>query len=76
MTLVLVNLTLATDDIIICYCFGIETRTWITLDLVDQMNLLFIIFVIIIIIIIIIIIFKYLSWDVIIWSRSFFNHLI
>ena len=72
MTLVLVNLTLATDDIIIWYCFGIETRTWITLDLVDQMNLLFIIFVIIIIIIII----KYLSWDVIIWSRFFFNHLI
>ena len=28
--------TLATDDIIIWCCFGIEIRTWITLDLVVQ----------------------------------------
>ena len=31
MTLVL---TLATDDIIIWYCFGVEIWIWITLDLV------------------------------------------
>ena len=40
MTLVLINLTLATDEIIICYCFGIEIGTWITLELVIQMTLL------------------------------------
>ena len=30
------NLTLATDDIIIWYCFGIEIHTGISLDLVVQ----------------------------------------
>ena len=52
MTLVLINLTLATDGIIIWYCFGIEIRTWIILELVVQMTLL---------------LFKHLSCDVIIW---------
>ena len=36
LTLVLINLNLATDDIIIWYCFGIEIRAWITHDLVVQ----------------------------------------
>ena len=61
MTLVLINLTLGTDDITIWYCFAIEIRTSIALDLVVQMILL---------------ILNTLSCDVIIWSRSFFNYLI
>ena len=40
MTLVLISLTLTTDDIIICYCFGIEIRALKSLDLVVQMTLL------------------------------------
>lgn len=31
-----INLTVATDDIIIRYYFGIEMQTWISLDLVVQ----------------------------------------
>ena len=61
MTLVLINLTLGADDIAIWYCFAIEIRTSIALDLVVQMILL---------------ILNTLSCGVVIWSRSFFNYLI
>ena len=39
-TLILINLILATDDIIIWHCFGIKIWAWITLDLFVQMTLL------------------------------------
>ena len=61
MTLVLINLTLGADDITIWYCFAIEIRTSIALDLVVQMILL---------------ILNTLSCGVVIWSRSFINYLI
>ena len=35
-TLVLINLTLVTEDIMTWYCFSIEIQTWITLDSVIQ----------------------------------------
>ena len=40
MTLVLINLTLGADDITVWYCFAIEIRTSVALDLVVQMILL------------------------------------